>query len=78
MVEVLYGEHRFPQLPKVQLENPSHGVDVRGVRHIRQRILAPLEGVAEVIDLNLGAGDAEDPVVVEAVQVDYPNTASND
>ena len=55
MVKVLYGEDRFPELPEVELEDAGHGVDVRGVGGVGQGVFAALEGVAEVVDLDLNA-----------------------
>ena len=53
MVKVLYGEDRFPELSEVELEDAGHGVDVRGVGGVGQGVLAALESVAEMVDLDL-------------------------
>ena len=78
MVEVLDLEDGLPELPEVELEDAGHRVDVGGVGHVGQRVVAALEAVTEVVDLHLRSGHAEDPVVVQPVKVDYPHAASDD
>ena len=53
LVEVLDGEDWLPELPQVELQHARHGVDVVTVRHVRQRVLAALERLAEIIYLGL-------------------------
>ncbi len=54
VVEILNGKHRLPEFSEVKFKHPGHGVDVRRIADVGQRILAPLEGIAEVVDLDLG------------------------
>ncbi len=53
LVEVLDGEDWFAELAQVELEHAAHGVDVAGIGHVRQWVLAPLKRLAEVVDLHL-------------------------
>ena len=78
MVEVLYLEDGLPELPEVELEDAGDGVDVGGVGGVCEGVVAALEAVAEVVDLDLRAGHAEDAVVVQPVQVDDPYAAPDD
>ena len=78
MVEVLDLEDGLPELPEVELEDAGDGVDVGGIGGVCEGVVAALEAVAEVVDLDLRAGDAEDAVVVQPVQVDDPHAAPDD
>ena len=78
VVEVLYLEDGLPELPEVELEDAGDGVDVGGVGGVCEGVVAALEAVAEVVDLDLRAGHAEDAVVVQPVQVDDPHAAPDD
>ena len=71
MVEVLDLEDGLPELSEVQFEGAGHRVDVGGVGHVDQGVVAALEAVAEVVDLHLRPRHAEDSVVVQPVEVDY-------
>ena len=78
VVEVLDLEDGLPELPEVELEDAGDRVDVGGVGGVCEGVVAALEAVAEVVDLDLRAGDAEDAVVVQPVQVDDPHAAPDD
>ena len=78
LVEVLHGEHGVAELPQVELQHARHRVDVASVGHVGGGVLAPLERLPEVVDLELAAGDPEDALVVEAVQVDDSDAALDD
>ena len=54
MVEVLDLEDGLPELPEVELEDAGDGVDVGGVGGVCEGVVAALEAVAEVVDLDLG------------------------
>ena len=53
LVKVLDTEDGLPQLPEVELQHPRHGVDVVAVGHVGQGVLAPLEALAEIVNLRL-------------------------
>ncbi len=53
LVKVDDGEDRFSEFTKIKFENSGHRVDVRGVRHVGQRIVAAFERVSEIVYLNL-------------------------
>ena len=53
LVKVDNGKDRLSKFSEVKFENSGHRVDVRGVGHIGQRIVAAFESVTEVVDLNL-------------------------
>lgn len=69
LVEEEDGEERLPELPQVQFEDTGHRVDVGGVGDVGQRVLAALERLAEVVDLHLTSGHAEDTLVVKTCQI---------
>ena len=53
LVKVLDTEDGLPQLPEVELQHTGHGVDVVAVSHVGQGVLAPLEALAEIVNLRL-------------------------
>ena len=53
LVKVLDTEDGFPQLPEVELQHTGHRVDVVAVGHVGQGVLAPLEALAEIVNLRL-------------------------
>ena len=75
MIKELDGKEWLPELPEVELHDAGDGVDVGGVGDVGQRVVAPLEGVPEVVDLVLGPVLPEHAVVVQPVTVDHPHAA---
>ena len=53
LVKVDDGKDRLSKFSEVKFENSGNRVDVRGVGHVSQWVVAAFESVTEVVDLNL-------------------------
>ena len=73
LVEEDDGEEGLAQFAQEEFKHSGHGVDVRGIRHVGQRILAAFKSLAEVVDLHLRARHPENSLVVQACSKMFQN-----
>merc|ERR1719510_1295011 len=78
LVKVLDREYRLPEFPEEELHDTTHRIDITGISHICQGVLASLKCLTKVVYFNLRTRHSENSLMMKTIKIDDSDAALDD